>query len=167
MSDASKIRINLKSGEIEIQGSEEFVERQIDNLETLLELLASPYEDISSREKESADQNGIAPESENVTSSDFPETFGEWFHGFPRDINDLDKTLAAAYFIQRHSEGNEFKTSEITKILKQHGIRLSNTSSSIKRLVTKKHIFPTRKSGKISYFRVSRTGEEHLNSITN
>ena len=143
------------------------MERQIDNLETLLELLASPCEDTSTREEESANQNNTAPESEDYISSDFPESFGEWFHRFPRDINDLDKTLAAAYFIQRQSEGNEFKTSEITKILKQHGIRLSNTSASIKRLVTKKYIFSIRKSGNISYFRVSRTGEEHLDSITN
>ncbi|MBU2852402.1 hypothetical protein [Acidithiobacillus ferrivorans] len=39
MSDTAKFKLNLKSGEVEIEGSEAFVERQIEQLESLVEAL--------------------------------------------------------------------------------------------------------------------------------
>ena len=41
MSEIAKFKLNLKNGEIEIEGSEEFVERQIHELESLLELIGT------------------------------------------------------------------------------------------------------------------------------
>lgn len=37
MSETAKFKLNLKTGEVEIEGSEAFVERQIQQLETLIE----------------------------------------------------------------------------------------------------------------------------------
>jgi len=94
-----------------------------------------------------------------------PNTFGEWFHGFKNDINDSEKALITAYYVQKQSPQNDFKTSEVNKSLQEHGVKLSNPSNSLKNLSKKKLLFQTRKNGKLKYMRVSSDGVNHLKSL--
>jgi len=164
MSD-TRVRINLASGEIEIQGSEEFVERQLSNLESLIRTvsLGRGFRPQSP----SSPEVQVVDEVEGATLAGFqlPDVFGEWLSQFPRDINDNDKALIAAYYIQSKSATNEFKTLEVNKILQEQGVKLANTSNSIKRLVSRKFAFTTRKEGRVNYYRLSQTGQEHLMSL--
>ena len=164
MSD-TRVRINLASGEIEIQGSEEFVERQLSNLESLISTVSLSRGFRS--QSPSLTEVQVVKEIERATPTGFqlPDTFGEWLSQFPRDTNDNDKALIAAYYIQSNSETNEFKTLEVNKILQEQGVKLANTSNSIKRLISRKFAFTTRKEGKINYYRLSQNGQAHLMSL--
>ncbi|WP_028574629.1 hypothetical protein [Desulfonatronovibrio hydrogenovorans] len=171
MSEKAVVSINLNSGEIRLEGSEAFVTEQLANLEELLatigrapaaaqansgQPLEEPVNEASSVNSETDEQAG---------SLNVPEVFGEWLHSFRDDISDQEKALITAYFVQSKSEGNEFKTSEVTKFLSDHGIKLSNASSTLKQIERKKLIFQTRKPSKISYKRVSQDGVKHLLSL--
>lgn len=169
MSDAAKFKLNLKSGEVEIEGSEKFVEKQIEQLESLVKSLG--LQAVLSRKEQ--DSMGDESEESVVTSKiDQPSSdvipvasFGEWLNSFQIDINDLDKALITARFVQSQSAQNDFKTSEVNKSLKDHGIKLSNPSSSLQRLAEKKLMFQTRKVGSLKYMRVSTDGQKQLNSL--
>lgn len=164
----ASVKINLSNGEIEISGSEEFVERQLANLDDIISRINTKK--IVRRESAPLPSMGEATEIDDVPDANqsentLPDTFGEWLNRFPREINDNDKALVAAYFIQKQSDGNEFKTLEVNKILQDQGIKLTNPSTSIRRLASKKLSFSVRKDGKISYYRLSKSGEEHLFSL--
>lgn len=168
MSESATFRINVKTGEIEITGSEAFVEARIDSLNEILELvaeasLACPSNDIVPV-PEPTPQATDAPEPV-TTPSKLPETFGEWMHSFRDNINDQEKALMTARFVQEQSATNDFKTAEVNKSLKDHGIKLSNPSKTLKQLEDKKFLFQTRKEGKLSFKRISRDGENHLSTL--
>jgi hypothetical protein len=161
MSETAKFRLNLQTGEIEIEGSEDFVERQINGLEALLELIG-PVDDPADEFEEETGGDGENPPK---NGDGMPTTFGEYLHSFKSDINDLEKALVTARFVQHESATNDFKTSEVNKSLKDHGIKLSNPSVSLKRLIQKKYLFQTRKVGKLIYMRVSTDGQKYLESL--
>jgi hypothetical protein len=172
MSEAARFKLNLKSGEIEIEGSEDFVEKQIQTLECLISLIKTASEtsndmssDISNLSTEESDVKPLTITS--VGDNVIPETFGEWLHTFKKDIMDIDKCLITARFIQSKSQTNDFKTSEVNHALKEHGIKLSNPSSSLGILVNKKLLFQTRKVGSLKFFRVSREGQDNLAKLKN
>ena len=174
--ETTRVKINLKSGEIEIEGSEAFVENQMDNLDSIIDLLSSVQEEPINTITHVPD-NGSAPAviAETISSDEdasvppgdilVPSSFGEWMHNFKDEVNDLEKCLLTAYYVQKGSPENDFKTSEVNKSLKEHGIKLSNPSTSLKRLVEKKLLFQTRKSGKLRLMRVSQDGMTLLRSL--
>ena len=158
-----RVRVKLGQGEIEVEGSEQFVREQLQELQSLLRSSPRLREDATPREMKE-DPQGKTREGFQDTSS--PQgTFGEWMHGFPDGLSDLDKALVAAYFVQRNSDKNEFKTSQINHLLQEHGVKLSNPSVCLGRLVKKKLMFQTRKEGKLKFLRVSNEGEKHMESL--
>lgn len=169
MADSAKFKLNLRTREVEIEGSEEFVERQIQQLETIFEFLArnEPEGDSSEEEASPVDEDlaNKAAVKTSPKSGDMPATFGEWMHSFKAELNDLDKALITARFVQAQSTDNDFKTSEVNNSLKEHGIKLSNPSVTLKRLGDRKFLFQTRKVGKLRYMRVSTEGQKHLESL--
>lgn len=167
MSEIAKFKLNLKTGEIEVEGSESFVERQIQTLENLvgfMEIRAQKNNDKNFLANTVGEESSEQSDSSTIANS-LPNTFGEWMHTFKSDVNDLDKALITARFVQSQSATNDFKTSELNQALKDHGIKLSNASGALKRLVEKKLMFQTRKIGVLKFMRVSADGQKHLDNL--
>jgi hypothetical protein len=169
----TRVKINLLTGEIELEGSETFVENQLENLDSIVELLLAAKGEQLDDEMEveeledAASSNGTVSNSNPVAPKELemPSSFGEWMHKFRDDIDGNDKALFTAYYVQKQSPQNDFKTREVNNSLKEHGIKLPNPSESLKRLVAKKLIFQTRKNGTVKFFRVSQDGLQHLKSL--
>lgn len=174
MTKQARAKINFKTGEVELEGSEEFVQNQLANIDSIAEYMALLSSNNSLDDESIVEQEEIAAvaeeEQEKLASTSeqelqVPNTFGEWLHGFKNDINDLDKALITAYYVQKQSPQNDFKTSEVNKSLQEHGVKLSNSSNSLQNFSKKKLLFQTRKNGKLKYMRVSSDGVNCLKSL--
>ncbi|WP_277865350.1 hypothetical protein [Candidatus Synechococcus calcipolaris] len=176
MSKPARARINFKTGEVELEGSEQFVQDQLANIDAIVEYMAllSTNNSVDDESESILEQEEIAivAEEEEKKLSNIGEqelqttdTFGEFFHQFRNEVNDLEKALITAYYVQKQSPQNDFKTSEVNNFLKEHGVKLSNPSNSLNRLATKRLLFQTRKNGKLKYMRVSSDGVNHLKSL--
>ena len=162
--EMTKFRFVSALGEFEFEGSEEYVERNISKLDTFIKILTtSGIHKKQEIKKQQEIQTG------NETFSDelnVPAIFGEWMNSFKaKDLTDLDKALITAFYIQKKSPTNEFKTNEITTALSDNGIKIANPSGTLKRLSDKKYMFQVRKDGKIIYKRVSDIGEKKLKEL--
>lgn len=175
MENQTKLYINIRTGEISIEGGEDFVSKQMESLEDIVSLIQvrpSASNDIGEVDTEileelESDSSSNVEATASMQSSvngelAVPKIFGEWLHMFKDDINDQDNALITAYYVQQDSSDNDFKTSEVNKSLKEHGIKLANTSTTLKQIEKKKLIFQTRKVGKLSFKRVSADGVKHL-----
>ncbi|WP_296270795.1 hypothetical protein [Pseudomonas sp. UBA6323] len=162
----AKFKITLNSQNIEIEGSEEFIERQIERIHSLLKIFDQNSTSNKTTTPQPASELPLAtPETIHPKSElSVPDNFGEWMYKFKEDINDQEKALICAFYVQAKSATNDFKTSEINNCLKEHGIKIANPSTNIQRLASKKLTFQTRKVGKLIYMRVSKDGESHLKS---
>lgn len=175
MESDTKLYINIKTGEISIEGSESFVSTQANKLEDMVSLFQlAPVKDKIKEEEEvpflvpdkSKHESGVASEAKQSNCELIvPPIFGEWLQLFKDNINDQDTALITAYYVQQSAKNNDFKTAEINKSLLEHGIKLANTSTTLKQIEKKKWLFQTRKVGRLSFKRVSTDGILHLKSL--
>lgn len=169
MSD-NTAKINLKIGQIEIsiEGPSEFVSNQYDKVEAHLKT----YSEMSSKIIpapadpliDSLNQNnGSKPPVNNANN--LPDSFGEWLNIVPKDTNDTDKAILAGYFIQIGSDQKTFRTRDVTKLLKEHSISLSNPSVFLKTSIETKKIFQVSKTGNEANFRLTRESEDTMKTL--
>lgn len=168
METLTTFKINIKSGEIEISGSESFVEKQIENLQETLALCFSSN-DVKDKTEDASNKidESLSSIDENTKKKELKMTssFGEWLHLFTDDLTEVDRALIGGYYLQKNSETNDFKTYDLNKILSEHGIKLSNTSLFIASLLPKKLAFISKRDGKLKRFRVSQDGEDYLKTL--
>lgn len=175
----AEAKLEIKIGEIriELEGSSEFVANHYDKIEKHLETYVKLSHSTIPKKTEqtqtqvpptNSESNGIKSEESSkpiIDSSELPETFGEWLNSIPRDTKDTDKALLAGYFAQLKSDQKTFRSRDISKLLKEHSIKLSNTSQFVKQLVDTKKIFQHSKNGSEANFKVSRETELGLKEL--
>ena len=160
MEQKSRIRINLNTREFEVEGSEKFIEKYNETIDAYLSQIKKETSSKNSPESFQKQDSSTSVIISNVISSDLPESFGEYFVRFPKDIKDVDKALIAGYFAQTKSADNTFSTREVSSLLIDQGVSLTNTAQSIKINVGSKRIF--RHEGK---FRVSAIGIDYVSKV--
>lgn len=154
MEQNTRVRINLSTKEIEVEGSEAFVKEYAEKFEKLLATFAQLP--AAKPAPESSSTSGEVP-----PITDLPPTFGEYLHMFPSSITDLDRMLIAGYYAQSQSSDNSFTTASAHDLLKEQGFRLGNAADCVTKNKKAKKVFALEKGR----FRVSRTGNEHINSL--
>jgi len=157
MTDKARIRINLSTREIEIEGSEEFLK----NYETLIADYAQRIKDISQLHGKNTEikSSNKEPDDRGVDSSSV--SFGEFFTKFRKNIRDIEKILIAGYFLQLTKESKSFETREAAALLMQQNVKLTNPSAFIKANLDTRKLFRLPDKG----FRVSDIGIEYLNGL--
>lgn len=166
MSD-NTAKINLKIGQIEIsiEGPSEFVSSQYDKVEAHLKTYSEmsskivPPKDDTPPEDQS---NQDTKQQQQSNSNGLPETFGEWLNVIPKETSDTDKAILAGYFTQITSATKTFRAREVTKLLKEHSIKLSNPSQFLKTSVDAKKIFQNSKTGSEANYKLTRETEENM-----
>jgi len=170
----AKLEIKIGEIKIELEGSSEFVSKHYDKIEKHLETyvklskVATPKQAVKSTTTTStlsAENDNSAQSSTEVVSTDLPETFGEWLNKIPKDTSDTRKALLAGYYTQINSESKTFRSRDISSLLKEHSIKLSNTSQFIKQLAKDKKTFQHSKNGSEANYKVTRDIEENLRKM--
>lgn len=169
MSDTAKINLKIGQIEISIEGPSEFVSEQYDKIEvhlkTFSELSSNLPEEIQSSSNNNfsiEEQISPAPMTE---SNGLPDSFGEWLNKIEKGTSDTLKAILAGYFIQTTTAAKNFRVRDVSKILKEHGIKLSNPSTFLKGAVTSKKIFQVSKTGAEAHYKLTREAEEEMKQI--
>jgi hypothetical protein len=89
------------------------------------------------------------------------QEFGEVLHSLPNSATGPDRMLLAGSYAQLASADNTFSTGEANQLLLGQGVKLSNPSQALKNAIAAKRVFKVGKR-----YRVSKSGEEHLKSLT-
>lgn len=165
MTNNALFRVNVRTGEIEIHGSEEFIERQLRQLESTLETILPFFEGVEGEEELFESGAEEEPREPITADKEVPDSFLEWLYKFPKNVNDQDKALIAGYFLQHHSTDNRFLSSGVPKLLRENGVTIQSSTVQLKRLAGKRLIIPVGRSGKRTFYRVSQQGKEYLYNL--
>lgn len=150
MEDRARIRINLAQRELEIEGPRAFLEGYGERLERLLALLETAPAATP------AAGSGPTPAAEDPLGS-----FGAFIQHLPASATDVDRMLAAGYWVQRRSGDDCFATAEASKRLVEHGFKIGNPSQCVKQAQLAKKVFVHQRGR----YRVSQQGRTYLRQI--
>ncbi len=143
MEERARIRINFAQREFEIEGPLGFVESQLARLEQLMG--SAP---VAAVEK----ANG---------GDDPPPTFGAFIQHLPNNATDVDRMLAAGFWVQKHNPDESFATAEASRRLVEHGYKIGNPSQCVKQAQLAKKVFVVARGR----YRVSQHGRAYLRQI--
>jgi hypothetical protein len=144
MDERARIRINLAQRELEIEGPRDFVESYGERLERLLAALG-----------------GAAPAATNSAADSPEDSFGAFISHLPASATDVDRMLAAGYWVQRRSGDDCFATAEASRRLVEHGFKVGNPSQCVKQAQLAKRVFVHQRGR----YRVSQLGRQYLRQV--
>lgn len=157
MAETARVRISLTAGDLEVEGTEDFVQQYADSIRTLLDRLEGlPVQPVGPPGQAIGDGASAA----TMGSAAEQREFGEVLHSLPKDASGPDRILLAGSYAQLASSDNTFSTGEANQLLLGQGVKLSNPSQALKNAIAAKRVFKVGKR-----YRVSKAGEEHLKSI--
>jgi hypothetical protein len=169
MESKARIRIAVNGGEFEIEGSEDFVNSYADTIKSFTKILEEAPS-TAQAELEGPASTGKQFSIFDASPDPMPRdqngklaaaSFGELYYKAPKSISKTDIVLLASYFVQSKNEEGTFTTQEVNKLLREHGIDLTNTSHFNKLNQDYKKVFKMRQ-GK---YKVSEEGVDHLKTI--
>jgi hypothetical protein len=157
VAEQARVRISLSAGDLEVEGTEDFVKQYADSIRTLINRL----EELPNRQVVPPTEapGGPAPAAAAAPAAEQRE-FGEVLHSLPSNASGSDRILVAGWYAQLASGDNTFSTGEANQLLLGQGVKLSNPSQALKNAIAAKRVFKVGKR-----YRVSKTGEEHLKSL--
>ncbi len=165
-------KINLKIGQIEIsiEGPSDFVSKQYDKVEAHLKTYSELSSKIEKPTKQKEEEKGHITDKKthtNIEGGDLPQTFGEWLNIIPKETSDTEKAILAGYFVQLTSENKYFRVRDVTKLLTEHSIKLSNPSQFLKTSVDSKKLFQHSKTGSRANYKLTRGTEDAMKKLLN
>lgn len=155
MSERSRVRINLAQSELEVEGTEAFVEGFRTQIDALLERL--PQATVLAQPAQAGSVATTPP-----AKLDLPP-FGEYLHFLPQSATEVDRMLAAGFYLQQLSSDDSFATGDANKRLAEHGIKIGNASQCVRQSLTARRVFSVQRGR----FRVSQQGRSYLRQLTN
>lgn len=156
MDRQARLRVNMSEREYEIEGSEAFVERLAGRLEALMAEIDPP---AATADPAPSPPAAATPAGEPAAEALGP--FGAFIQHLPGSATEVDKMLAAAFYVQRQSHDDAFATADASRRLSEHGIRLGNPSQCVKQSLLAKRLFMVQRGR----YRVSQTGRAHLRHL--
>jgi hypothetical protein len=151
LTERSRFRISLSQREVEIEGSEAFVERHAERIEELLALFDG-----------GGDVQPAAPAVAESPAAAVPlGPFGEFIQRLPSAATEVDRMLAAGFWVQNHSNDDAFATGDASRLLAEHGHRIGNPSQCVRQSLMAKRVFIIARGR----YRVSQGGRAHLRQL--
>lgn len=164
MTDRARLRINLGQREFEVEGSEPFVREYAARMESLLERLtelsAEPLPSPPSPAANGA-AGGSAGSAHHESSQPALGSFGEFMLRLASSATDVDRMLAAGFYVQSQAPDDAFATGDANKRLTEQGIKLGNPSQCVKQSLISKRVFMVQRGR----YRISQHGRAHLRQL--
>jgi hypothetical protein len=157
VAEQARIRISLSAGELEVNGTQEFVAQYENAIRSLIGRLEN--EPIRPAVSSPDPTTGSGSRSASPQPDEKRE-FGEVLHALPSNASGPDRILVAGSYAQLASGDNTFSTGEANQLLLGQGVKLSNASQALKNAIAAKRVFKV--GGR---YRVSKIGEEHLKTL--
>lgn len=161
MEERVRVRINLAQRELEIEGPESFVRSFEDRLAGLLERLAEAGAVAAPAAAPDAGAPATSPTPASARPAGALPGFGEFVHRLPANATEVDRMLAAGYWVQAHTPDRTFATAEASRRLAEHGVRIGNPSQCVRQNIQARRCFAVGRGR----YRVSRQGIEHLRRL--
>lgn len=96
-----------------------------------------------------------------VSQNDDGEMFGEFFSQFPEEISDSESVMVAALYADKETGQSGFRTRDVSRLLTEQRIKLSNPSTNLKRHLKAKRLFAVGNGE----FRVSKSGLKFVEEL--
>jgi hypothetical protein len=164
MTERTRLRISVAGREFEVEGSEQFVREFVPRIESLLEYLgdlaAAPPEPVQAPPSAAGGGNGTSATYESSAGGTVG-SFGEFMLRLPSSATDVDRMLAAGFFVQQGAPDDAFGTADANKKLTEQGIKLGNPSQCVKQSLIAKRVFMVQRGR----YRVSQHGRAHLRQL--
>lgn len=159
----TRIRINLSTREAEWEGSETFIEKYDNLINDFLDKIKEPSlvpatPIYPQRPSDQAQTSSRSPEP-NIPVG-LPDSFGEYYTSFPRNITVSEKMLIAAFYVQQRSSDGLFTIKEASDLLNEQNVHISNPNAFITSLAKTGKLY--KNSGK---YKVSEKGIEAIEAI--
>jgi hypothetical protein len=151
LDDTARVRLDFGQRAFEVEGREAFVREMVDRLEETLHLLGSTPE-AAPAEEEPAEPQGHG----GALGS-----FGEFIQRLPPSATEVDRMLAAGYWVQRQSSDDAFATGDANRRLSEQGVKLGNPSQCVRQSLNGRRVFATQRGR----FRVSQLGRQYLRQL--
>ena len=148
----ARVRLDLAQRSFEIEGREEFVRDMFQRLEETL-LMAPAAEPGPLPDQPRLD---AGPQEPNPLGS-----FGEFIQRLPSSATEVDRMLAAGFWVQRQSSDEAFATGDANRRLTEQGVKLGNPSQCVRQSLNAKRVFAVQRGR----FRVSLQGRQHLRQL--
>jgi hypothetical protein len=163
VTERSRIRINLAQSEIEVEGSETFIERFRPQIDALLERLPEARATLAvTPSAEPAAPRALSASPMAATAVELPP-FGEFLHFLPTSATEVDRMLAAGFYLQQLAADDSFATGDANKRLAEHGIKIGNASQCVRQSLAARRVFAVARGR----FRVSQQGRAYLRQLSN
>jgi hypothetical protein len=160
LGERSRIRINLAQSELEVEGSEDFIQGFRPQIDALLDRL--PEAHVAIHPTAVPTPAKARPSATAPTKLDLPP-FGEYLHYLPQGATEVDRMLAAGFYLQQLSSDDSFATGDANKRLAEHGIKIGNASQCVRQSLAARRVFAVSRGR----FRVSQQGRTYLKQLTN
>ncbi|RMH76623.1 MAG: hypothetical protein D6681_21430 [Calditrichaeota bacterium] len=191
MAVQTRIKINLATAEFEIEGSQEFVEKQLRKLPNLITNLRSQLDGAApaapvkkapaaaeveapkarrgrppaaAKEEAKAAKPAKAAKAAKPAKGTLtvPDNFDAWRAQFPEKISQPDSLLVTGYFLQMTTKEKTFSSKNAGEILQQRGVKLTNPSASLAQMLKGGKIVDVGKEGRLTFYKVTEAGEQYL-----
>ena len=156
MAGQARVRISLSAGDLEIEGTEEFVAQYDGPIQTLIGRLQEQPVPAPAGSGAGARSGADGSASTGIAGKEF----GEVLHALPSTASGTDQILLAGWYVQQGSADSTFSTNAANQLLVGQGIKLSNASQALKNSIAAKRVFKVGKG-----YKVSKTGEDYLKTL--
>lgn len=177
MAEQTRVKINLSSGDIEVEGKQSFVEQQLKNLpDTILSLRGELKKTRTTvakgpkKRKKRVSRKRAASKPTRAAAKKaavkVPDSFDKLLSDASDKLSQNDKVLLSGFYHQAGSKKNAFTSSDALKLLKERNIKISNVSNSMAQLLKTKRVARTKKEGRLSYYKITNSGKDYLGQLT-
>ncbi len=151
MADRMRVRINLSTREVEIEGDGELLRTFAADIAELMRLVRE-----AGGAPQPAPAAATSPAAEGTLGS-----FGEYMQRLPNSATEVDRMLAAGFWVQENSPDRLFTTGEANRRLVDLGFKIGNPSQCVRQSIDAKRVFRVHKG----HYRVTPLGRDHLRRL--